>query len=252
MTISWIEEVFGCQKPVIGMCHFNALPGDPSFDRQKGMEDVLDWARKDLLALRKGGVDAVMLEAWGATPVAISYGEAYEAFSRGVVEAVSGSSMATMGDLHYYDVADYFMWTGAGTVFMNVVVINKDVYDELPPDIQKIMDEESQIAANDYAQLRKDLTENAVRTVLKTGDDIYALPASVQAELRTLAEDKVIQWWLGDVTKAGWSEAFGRQVFEREKAIVAELASKSTYTVYPILADEIKKEIGWEFGKEIS
>ncbi len=60
MTISWIEEVFGCQKPIIGMCHFNALPGDPSFDGQKGMEDIIDWARKDLLALRKGGVDAVM------------------------------------------------------------------------------------------------------------------------------------------------------------------------------------------------
>jgi hypothetical protein len=58
--MSWIEETFGCRKPIIGMCHLNALPGDPSFDEQQGMTAVIEWARKDLLALQKGGVDAVM------------------------------------------------------------------------------------------------------------------------------------------------------------------------------------------------
>ncbi len=60
MTKSWIEEVFDCRQPIIGMCHLNALPGDPSFDKQKGMEDVINWARRDLLALQSGGIDAVM------------------------------------------------------------------------------------------------------------------------------------------------------------------------------------------------
>ncbi|UCF90445.1 MAG: BtpA/SgcQ family protein [Desulfobacterales bacterium] len=60
MTRSWIEEVFGCRKPIIAMCHLNALPGDPSFDKAQGMQGVVEWARKDLLALQQGGVDAVM------------------------------------------------------------------------------------------------------------------------------------------------------------------------------------------------
>lgn len=60
MTESWIEEVFGCPKPIIGMCHLNALPGDPAFDKQGGMPKVIDWARRDLLALQNGGIDAVM------------------------------------------------------------------------------------------------------------------------------------------------------------------------------------------------
>ena len=60
MTTPWIEEVFGCRKPIIGMCHLNALPGDPSFDKQGGMSEVIDWARRDLLALQNGGIDAVM------------------------------------------------------------------------------------------------------------------------------------------------------------------------------------------------
>jgi hypothetical protein len=56
----WIVDLFGVSKPIIAMCHFNALPGDPGYNRQGGMQEVIDWAHKDLLALQKGGVNAVM------------------------------------------------------------------------------------------------------------------------------------------------------------------------------------------------
>ncbi|WP_372660878.1 BtpA/SgcQ family protein [Cohnella sp.] len=58
--MSWLKDVIGTEKAIIAMCHFNALPGDPYYDHGKGMEDVVAWARKDLLALQEGGVDAVM------------------------------------------------------------------------------------------------------------------------------------------------------------------------------------------------
>jgi len=60
MTRFWTEEVLGTIKPVIAMCHLNALPGDPYFDKKGGMKSVIEWARKDLLALQNGGVDAIM------------------------------------------------------------------------------------------------------------------------------------------------------------------------------------------------
>ena len=60
MKNSWIEDIFVCRKPIIGMCHLNALPGDPSFDQKQGMKGVLEWAHRDLLALQGGGIDAVM------------------------------------------------------------------------------------------------------------------------------------------------------------------------------------------------
>jgi len=60
MTKFWTEEVIGTSKPVIAMCHLNALPSDPYFDKGGGMKAVINWARKDLLALQNGGVDAVM------------------------------------------------------------------------------------------------------------------------------------------------------------------------------------------------
>jgi len=58
--MDWIQDVFGTKKPIVAMCHLQAMPGDPYFDSKKGMKDVLVKARQDLLALQKGGVDAVM------------------------------------------------------------------------------------------------------------------------------------------------------------------------------------------------
>ncbi len=58
--MEWIKEVFGTEKPIIAMCHMQPMPGDPYYDSRKGMNDVLDKCRHDILALQKGGVDAIM------------------------------------------------------------------------------------------------------------------------------------------------------------------------------------------------
>ncbi len=52
--MKWIKEVFGTEKPIVAMCHLQAMPGDPYYDKGKGMKDVLDKARHDLLALQNG------------------------------------------------------------------------------------------------------------------------------------------------------------------------------------------------------
>lgn len=58
--MNWMEEMFGVKKPIIAMCHLQALPGDPNYDEAGGMEKVLEAARKDLHALQNGGVDGIM------------------------------------------------------------------------------------------------------------------------------------------------------------------------------------------------
>lgn len=60
MSIQWIKDVFGVEKPIVAMCHVRAIPGDPYFDADGGMEQVVEQARTEFLALQEGGVDAVM------------------------------------------------------------------------------------------------------------------------------------------------------------------------------------------------
>jgi uncharacterized protein len=58
--MTWLRDVMGTEKAIIAMCHFLPLPGDPYYNKEKGMDYVIEMARKDFLALQDGGVDAVM------------------------------------------------------------------------------------------------------------------------------------------------------------------------------------------------
>jgi membrane complex biogenesis BtpA family protein len=56
---NWLKEVFGLEKPIIGMCHLLPLPGDP-FYKEGSLGEVIEWAKRDLLSLQNGGVDGVI------------------------------------------------------------------------------------------------------------------------------------------------------------------------------------------------
>jgi uncharacterized protein len=56
----WTEKMFGVKKPIFAMLHLEPLPGDPLYKPGASMKHVVDLARKDLLALQKGGVDGVI------------------------------------------------------------------------------------------------------------------------------------------------------------------------------------------------
>jgi membrane complex biogenesis BtpA family protein len=58
--MKWVNELFGTDKPIIAMCHFRSLPGDPAYNRSGGLREVIDFAYQEMMALQDGGVDAIM------------------------------------------------------------------------------------------------------------------------------------------------------------------------------------------------
>ena len=66
--MSWLESHFNTHKPIIAMCHLRALPGDPGYDHDKGMDWIVEGARADLQALQAGGVDAIMFSNEASLP----------------------------------------------------------------------------------------------------------------------------------------------------------------------------------------
>lgn len=65
---NWLQEIFGVVKPIIAMCHLEALPGDPHYDAERGISWVIERAHEDLRALQEGGVDAVMFSNEASLP----------------------------------------------------------------------------------------------------------------------------------------------------------------------------------------
>lgn len=66
--MNWLQSHFNTPKPIIAMCHLRALPGDPGYDPDAGLEAIITAARQDLLALQAGGVDAIMFSNEASLP----------------------------------------------------------------------------------------------------------------------------------------------------------------------------------------
>jgi membrane complex biogenesis BtpA family protein len=61
LRLKSLREMFGVEKPVIGMVHLLPLPGSPGYDLH-GMEAIIDHALRDAEALISGGVDGLIVE----------------------------------------------------------------------------------------------------------------------------------------------------------------------------------------------
>ena len=61
LRLKSLKEMFGVEKPIIGMIHLLPLPGSPGYDFY-GMEAVIEHALQDAEALISGGVDGLMVE----------------------------------------------------------------------------------------------------------------------------------------------------------------------------------------------
>lgn len=55
-----VQELFGVKKPIIALLHIRALPGDPVYDPEGGLNYIVDTAAEELEALQAGGVDAIL------------------------------------------------------------------------------------------------------------------------------------------------------------------------------------------------
>ena len=56
----WMKDLFGTDKPVIGVLHMHAMPTDPKYNKDTGIQGVIDAARKDLHAYQDGGIDGIL------------------------------------------------------------------------------------------------------------------------------------------------------------------------------------------------
>lgn len=59
-TVTWLNDVFTAPKPVIGMCHLQALPGDPGFG-SSDLTRVIELAAREIENLQEGGVDGILI-----------------------------------------------------------------------------------------------------------------------------------------------------------------------------------------------
>jgi len=96
------------------------------------------------LKVRATGLSAKIVESLGATPIAMSQPETYEALSKGVVDATL-CPIETLKGWKQGETIEYVVdATAVGYTTAMFVVMNKQRWEALPPDIQRVFDEVSQ------------------------------------------------------------------------------------------------------------
>jgi TRAP-type transport system periplasmic protein len=123
---------------------------------------------EDLSGMRiraTGGAQVRVLKALGAVPIVMGVGDAYDALRKGVLDgiAIIPDALVTwkLAEVVEYTTLNY----DTAMLASGFTIMNKEKWDSLPPDIQKIMDETAhectQKAAKVWAQMDADALKSA-------------------------------------------------------------------------------------------
>lgn len=96
------------------------------------------------LKIRATGLSAKIVESLGGTPVAMSQPETYEALSKGVVDATL-CPIETLKGWKQGETIEYVVDSSSiGYTTAMFVVMNKEKWAKLPPDVQKVFEQASE------------------------------------------------------------------------------------------------------------
>ncbi len=122
----------------------------------------------------------------GVTPVAMSLGDVLPALQQGTIDgAVAGTVIYSA--MHYQDAAKYVTDIGQPMTF-GIATVSKKWYDSLPPDLQKIIDDDAAKANMQVYPEGADIVARANKTWTDNGGELISLPGDEHsAMLKTLS-----------------------------------------------------------------
>lgn len=158
---------FHAQSP--GLIHTKAKPINKLEDL-KGMK------------MRTYGSNAELMKDLGGVPVAMPMGDVYDALSRGVADGLMCAYEALegfrIGELTKYSTENYA--TSYTATF--VVVMNKDAWNSLSPDVQQVIDQLSVEYADKYAAMWDDIDKHGKEYMISKGGKIISLSKEEEAK----------------------------------------------------------------------
>ncbi len=130
------------------------------------------------MKIRTTGLAAKLAKYLGAAAVAMPQNEAYEALQKGVVEGTF-CPIETLKGWKQGEVIDYVIEAQAlGYTTAMFVVMNKQKYESLPPDIQKVFDEVGEEWVDVHGDVWNTADEEGYKFVTELGKEIHGLSAS--------------------------------------------------------------------------
>lgn len=96
-TVNILKDMFGVEKPVLGMVHFPPLPGSPLYDETGGIRKIRDTAMRDAEALVSAGFDGLSFSNEGDRPYLSNVDKTTVAVMSSVISDVTGTFKTPFG-----------------------------------------------------------------------------------------------------------------------------------------------------------
>jgi membrane complex biogenesis BtpA family protein len=126
IRLNLLTDMFGVEKPIIGMVHLWPLPGAPGYAGY-GMGTIMDHARRDASALLEGGVDGLIVENMWDLPYYVGADVPFEAITAQAVAARAIVEMAHVpvgiNVVHNGGLVELAIAVAAGADFIRVCIL---------------------------------------------------------------------------------------------------------------------------------
>lgn len=161
------------EQGAILLCAFDI--GPPVLSTSFPIEHPSDLAGKKIRVYSKGA--GQMMQALKAAPTTMSVGEVYSALQRGTVDGAIGGLQGAVG-LKHFEVTKYMLAPmGALGTLIHAYVMNKDKFESMPEDLQKIVMESAAEARDAMQGYIIDKYGDFVDQVRKHGNTVTVLEA---------------------------------------------------------------------------
>ena len=149
-----------------------------------------------------------LVEALGASPTPIAFGELYMALQQGVVDGAE-CPITLINNMKFYEVQKYVVLDGH---LYNplIMFINGNLWEKLPGDIQQALFEGAQLFKITQRALTERQVQTGIENLKKQGMTIYVPTAEEAKQFRDLSQPAVLEYvkaevgeeWVNKVMKA--------------------------------------------------
>ena len=155
------------------------------------------------LRLRAIGLTANAFQAAGAEAVALDPGEIYESVQRGAIDGVGTFFLPTAHAFGIHEVAPHVADPGTGFYASVGFVMNVDVWESLPPDIQDVFNEVSEELISGVAiDIYEEASSAACDAFLEAGGSVTVFSESEVAAWRDDVLPGLLEEWTDQVVQS--------------------------------------------------
>jgi len=148
------------------------------------------------------------LELMDGSPTTMSSGELYLALQRGTIDGTTRPLLTGLGR-NLYEVVDHLTLTNMA-YFTSFLIINKESWDELPADLQAVVQDAADRRSAEQLALLEDFLDAAVAQFEERGVNVHEATADELAAFQERMAP-VYDWWTGQVADAETLIAFARE-----------------------------------------